>query len=227
MASTASSAPDPQDPRGTAHDPVPPQDSRGGDGQRLDLPRVGPRDWGYRVDEVEALLVPLLGAGSSEGPTVHGEGPGDDDRLPEPQSLREAVFRRQRGGYAPAGVDAAIDRLEDRAAGALARRRIRENGSQSWDDHVDRQLELIMGRLQRPAGHRFRAPSSLSARGYSAPEVDELCERLLEQLQRHDAPPAEQIRAAVFGAAHGQDVYEEHQVDAFLDAVVELLISLD
>lgn len=186
----------------------------------LGLGRVASRSWGYRVADVDALLLPLL---SSES--------GDDERsdtaLPEPEQLRTATFRRQRGGYDPAEVDAAIDRLEDRAAAVHARLRVEEDGVQAWDDRMDRQLEQIYGRLRRPSGQRFRAPSAASARGYSAPQVDELCEAVLGEIDRQQAPDADTIRHAVFDPAYGHDVYEENQVDAFLDALVDLVLTLD
>ena len=122
---------------------------------------------------------------------------------------------------------AAIDRLEDRAAAAHARRRQAEDGPQAWDDGMDRRLEQIYGRLRRPSGHRFRAPSSASTRGYSARQVDELCETVLTEIDRQQAPDADMIRRAVFDPAYGQDVYEENQVDAFLDALVDLVLILD
>ena len=186
----------------------------------LGLGRVASRSWGYRVADVDALLLPLLGSGP-------GDDEPDDSVLPEPETLRTATFRRQRGGYIPAEVDAAIDRLEDRAAAAHARRRQAEDGPQAWDDGMDRRLEQIYGRLRRPSGHRFRAPSSASTRGYSARQVDELCETVLTEIDRQQAPDADMIRRAVFDPAYGQDVYEENQVDAFLDALVDLVLTLD
>lgn len=191
-------------------------------GAELGLGRVAPREWGYSTSEVDALLGQHLGADARAA----GEG-AEQDGLPDPRQLRRAVFRRQRGGYAPADVDAAIDRLEDEAAQARTRDFIRDHGEQAWHDRVDEQLEVVLGRLVRPAGHRFRTPSSAAARGYSAEEVDELCDRLHGQLLGHDAPRAAEVRAAVFAPAWGEAVYEEHQVDAFLDAVVDLLHCLD
>ena len=67
------------------------------------LGRVASRSWGYRVADVDALLLPLLGSGP-------GDDEPDDSVLPEPETLRTATFRRQRGGYIPVEVDAAIER---------------------------------------------------------------------------------------------------------------------
>ena len=209
--STASETPSPERPQRT---PAPQAD------QRLGLGRVPSRSWGYRAADVEALLLPLPRADSADG--EH-----DDTVLPEPEQLRTATFRRQRGGYDPAEVDAAIDRLEDRAAVAHARRRVAEDGDQAWDDRMDRQHEQIYGRLRRPRGQRFRAPSSPSTRGYSAPQVDDLCEGVLEEIDRQQAPDIALIRGAVFDPACGRDVYEENQVDAFLDALLDLVSTLD
>lgn len=209
--STASQEPSPEGPR---RDPAPQE------GQSLVLGRVASRAWGYRVEDVETLLLPLLRPDRADD-RHH------DAELPEPERLRTATFRRQRGGYDPTEVDAAIDRLEDRAAVAHARRRLEEDGVQAWDERMDRQLEQIYGRLRRPSGRRFRAPSSRSTRGYSAAQVDALCETVLEDIDRQQAPDVAMIRGAVFDPASGEDVYEEHQVDAFLDALVDLVLILD
>ena len=44
----------------------------------------------------------------------------------------------------------------------------------------------------------------------------------------HDQPMSvDVVRRAVFREAKGKDGYEENQVDAFLDGVVELMASID
>ena len=50
---------------------------------------------------------------------------------------------------------------------------------------------------------------------------------MLTEIDRQQAPDADMIRRAVFDPAYGQDVYEENQVDAFLDALVDLGLILD
>jgi DivIVA domain-containing protein len=54
-----------------------------------------------------------------------------------------------------------------------------------------------------------------------------LCHDLIGYLE-HDQPlSVDNVRRAVFRQAKGRDGYEETQVDAFLDRVVELMAAID
>jgi DivIVA domain-containing protein len=58
-------------------------------------------------------------------------------------------------------------------------------------------------------------------------DVDNLCHDLIGYLE-HDQPlSVDNVRRAVFRQAKGKDGYEETQVDAFLDRVVELMAAID
>ena len=59
----------------------------------------------------------------------------------------------------------------------------------------------------------------------TAAHVDVLCERLAARLDGTAELSPSAVRHAVFPSAHGERGYEEHQVDAFLDRAVQLLLA--
>lgn len=192
------------------------------------LQRLTGRRWGYAANPVEQLLGPFepaLRDGAEDLQRTLDGMPGE--RLPSAEQLRTAVFPRERGGYDPAAVDAVLDRLEDAVAGLEDRHWVRVHGEQAREKRADELCDLVLGRLDRPAGRRFRSPSGAATRGYAVAEVDRLCEHVLDLLGRRQSPPARLIREAVFAPARGARSYEEQQVDAFLDRLVELLRTLD
>ena len=137
-------------------------------------------------------------------------------------------FDPVKGGYSAAVVDAALDRLED----AFARRErdelIAARGEEAWLREIGRLSGILRGRLeQRPDGERFRRPSKGKARSYNTVDVDRLCRDLLGYLEEDKPLSVDNVRRAVFRPAVGKDGYEENQVDAFLDRVVELMAAID
>ena len=78
-----------------------------------------------------------------------------------------------------------------------------------------------------PHGERFRRPSKPNARSYNTDDVDALCLELLGYFE--DDQPTERGRGPPrrVPPAKGQEGYEESQVDAFLDRVVELMAAID
>ena len=57
--------------------------------------------------------------------------------------------------------------------------------------------------------------------------MDKLCYDLIGYLEEDKPLSVDSVRRAVFRPAEGQDGYEETQVDAFLDRVVELMAAID
>jgi DivIVA domain-containing protein len=58
-------------------------------------------------------------------------------------------------------------------------------------------------------------------------DVDTLCHDLIGYLEEDRPLSVDNVRKAVFRQAVGPDGYEETQVDAFLDRVVELMAAID
>ncbi|MDO5618796.1 DivIVA domain-containing protein [Kocuria sp.] len=171
--------------------------------------RVEGRRWGYDPQDVDEFL---SRAESGEELTS--------------SELRQVIFGRARGGYEPAEVDAALDTVENTLAKRENHAYITAHGRESWEEQVGALSDLIFGRLERPDGQRFRRPSGVTTRGYAVVDVDALCHAIVEELSTADAIHPDRVRTAVFGPASGESAYEEQQVDAFLDKLVELLLAL-
>ncbi|RLY92359.1 DivIVA domain-containing protein [Kocuria tytonicola] len=142
------------------------------------------------------------------------------------RQVRERVFDRGREGYDPAAVDAHLDDLEDELFDREREAFVAEHGVQRWNEHVELLGQLLVGRLNRPRTERFRRPAKHRTAGYSAADVDVLCDRLMEQLRSAPDIDPRLLRGAVFRAAQGQRCYEEQQVDAFLDRAVEFVLAV-
>ncbi|MDO4821824.1 MAG: DivIVA domain-containing protein [Rothia sp. (in: high G+C Gram-positive bacteria)] len=180
--------------------------------------RAGAREKGYSVSAVDSFFTrladdyELILSGAELGKDVHTS-----------RTVRGAVFESEKGGYAPDDVDAALDKVEDRFCELERHLYVQRYGQLAWDQAVEELRELLLGRLERPAGQRFRRPAKRLTKGYFTKEVDTLCERLLSHLKGADALTPADIRAAAFSPATGNLSYEETQVDAFLDRAIEYL----
>ncbi|GAB3842238.1 DivIVA domain-containing protein [Nesterenkonia populi] len=139
--------------------------------------------------------------------------------------IREASFSMGPGGYNPAEVDAALDRLEDAFASAERDRYIAAHGEDAWYELLAERAEPLRRRLERPAGQRFREPDAGPA-GYRKTEVDELAHRLEQYLDGENPMSVDEIRTVTFAAASGGSAYDEAQVDAFLDRMTEIMASV-
>lgn len=180
--------------------------------------RAGAQEKGYSVAAVDSFFTrladdyELILSGADLGKDVHTS-----------RTVREAVFESEKGGYAPDDVDAALDKVEDRFCELERHLYVQRYGQVAWDQAVEELRELLLGRLERPAGQRFRRPAKRLTKGYFTKEVDALCERLLSHLKGADVLTPADIRAAAFSPATGDICYEETQVDAFLDRAIEYL----
>lgn len=180
--------------------------------------RVQRNQYGYNAKQVDQFL---------RQARVSFETPQAAERVVKSADVRAVTFDPVKGGYAAAAVDAALDRLED----ALARRErdelVGERGEDAWLREIGRLAGLLRGRLHRPDGQRFRRPAKAKVRSYNIADVDGLCHELIGYLDEDQPLSVDNVRRATFRPAVGRDGYEETQVDAFLDKVVELMAAID
>lgn len=180
--------------------------------------RVHRSEYGYNARQVDQFLqrarVSLETPEAAQHPVASAD-------------VRAVSFDPVKGGYSAAVVDAALDRLED----AFARRErddlIAEQGEDAWLREIGKLSGILRGRLHRPDGERFRRPAKKKARSYNTADVDRLCRELVAYLEQDKPLSVDSVRRAVFRPAVGRDGYEEAQVDAFLDRVVELMAAID
>lgn len=180
--------------------------------------RVGPQENGYSTAQVDAFFTrladdyELMLTGTELGKEVNTS-----------RTIREVVFEPEMGGYVPGEVDRALDRVEDRFSELERRLYIQRYGNDVWNLAVDELRQLLLGRLRRPEGERFRRPAKHLIKGYFVKDVDTLCRRLLDHMDgKHQLLP-DDIRSVSFTASTGKLSYEETQVDAFLDRCIEYL----
>lgn len=140
--------------------------------------------------------------------------------------VQTKTFDLVRGGYRPDQVDQVLERLEDALRRAERDEFIANHGQQAWDLQLIERLEELMGRLQRPLGEKFRQAEA-NIQGYDMAEVDDCMARITSHLQDEEHIRLTDVRNATFTAQKGHRAYDEAQVDAFLLAVVELLVVLD
>lgn len=180
--------------------------------------RVERSDYGYNAKQVDQFL---------QRARVSLETPGAAGQPVTSAVVRAVSFDPVKGGYSAAVVDAALDRLED----AFARRErdelIAAHGEEAWLREIGNLSGILRGRLHRPDGDRFRRPAKKKVRSYNTADVDRLCHELIAYLEQDKPLSVDNIRRAVFRPAVGRDGYEETQVDAFLDRVVELMAAID
>ena len=179
--------------------------------------RVGRREYGYDVRQVDRFLTRARDHYDAE----------ELDGSITSTSIRATSFDPVRGGYDPQAVDAALDRLEDVFARRERDHLISTEGEDAWLRRIGRVAAVLRSRLHRPPGERFRHPSAKSATSYDIDDVDRLCDQLLGYLEDDQPMSVDVVRRAVFREARGADGYEENQVDAFLDRVVELMAGID
>lgn len=180
--------------------------------------RVGRGEYGYNIRQVDQFLTKAREYYNSKDPHA----------VPVTSlEVRAMAFDPAKGGYAAQAVDAALDRLEDVFAQRERDTLIAEKGEDAWLRQIGRLSAVLRARLHRPEGQRFRRPSHKRSRSYHVGDVDALCNDLLGYFENDKPLSVDVVRRAVFRDAKGPDGYEETQVDAFLDRVVELMASID
>ena len=116
--------------------------------------RAAETEPGYKRSEVDRLFTRL--AEDYEKLSGAAELPED---LYTSRRIRQVVFREEPGGYQLDVVDRALEKIEERFAKLERSRYIEAYGLDNWERSLVETGELLAGRLERPAGERFRRPS--------------------------------------------------------------------
>lgn len=170
------------------------------------------REKGYQPKQVDAFL--------DEARAAYEEG--DTPRL-NAADIRNLAFKMQRRGYSARHVDAALDRLEDVFFERERRAKLRELGEDEWWRETRGLLSEVRGRIGRPRGKRFRR-RGFFALGYRRSQVDAFLDRIGEMFANREVTiTSSEVREVVFHAQWRG--YDEDQVDALLDALVDIILS--
>lgn len=180
--------------------------------QESPFPLTTGRTRGYQPKQVDAFLGRARAAYEEGGPQALTA----DD-------VRNLAFKMQRKGYSPRHVDAALDRLEDVFFERARRSVVREQGEDEWWREARGLLSEVRGRIGRPRGKRFRR-RGMFALGYRRSQVDAFLDRIGAMFANREVSvtPGE-VREVVFHPEWRG--YDEEQVDALLDALVDIILS--
>ena len=179
------------------------------------FPRTRRSNRGYNVAEVEDFL--------QEARTAYTAGATGPSGL-DAKSIRTIAFSLEKGGYSTAHVDAALERLEDAFATRERERAFAEpGGDAAWYSEARSTAQVLLNRLDRPAGRRFSRVGALS-QGYRPRDVDEFAIRLADYFQRGKAMSVDEVRTVVFRPSRGG--YNEAQVDLVLDTVIDVMLAV-
>lgn len=178
------------------------------------FPRAGGRDKGYDMQTVDDFLA----RARAEFEGQEGTGGSIDA-----QEVRAAAFPLVRGGYTIAAVDAALGRVEDAFAARERERAVAAGGAEEWVGRARRDAQVLLDRLSRPPRERFRRAGVLRY-GYHVDEVDEAADRLIRYFETGERIAVEQVRAVAFRMT--LNGYAEEQVDAVLDAVIDVMLAV-
>jgi len=171
------------------------------------FPHAKPRKLGYAPAEVDDFIAEARSAYNSNE---------DGVRL----GIREREFTLVKGGYSVTAVDVALDRLEDSFTARALAKLLSERGHETLNGQANDIRVLLVGRLERPKGKRFKTTGPI-LRGYSRKEVDAFLVRVSSHIDTRSALSIDDVRKAIFTPKRGG--YAENQVDAFIDRVIELL----
>ena len=178
------------------------------------FPKARRSQQGYDIEQVEDFLEDARRAYATDARAATAI---------DSSAIRRMSFTMQKGGYSPAHVDAALERLEEAFARREHERGILEHGEEQWYAKVRERAREALDTLRRPDGERFRRVSRIS-RGYRLAEVDRFAARIADYLQDGPEISAREVRTAQFEAQFGG--YDEDEVDALLDTVVSLMLAV-
>lgn len=139
------------------------------------------------------------------------------------EDIRLSSFPLVKGGYVIRDVDAALGRVEDAFAARRRERAVREQGADAWVARAREEAQLILDHLARDRKHRF-ARTGLLTFGYRVDEVDHVAERIVRYLRDGEPLTVEQLRSAAFRMQRRG--YREEQVDALLDATIDVILAV-
>lgn len=139
------------------------------------------------------------------------------------QEIRQVSFPLVRGGYQIPSVDAALARIEDVFAARERERALSQLGARAWVRSSRTLAQEVLDRLTRPPRARFERVG-FTRYGYRIDEVDLVADKLAGYLESGDSIAVDQVRSVAFRMQRGG--YREDQVDAVLDAIIDVMLAV-
>ncbi|WP_232711179.1 MULTISPECIES: DivIVA domain-containing protein [unclassified Microbacterium] len=180
------------------------------------FPEAPRRVLGYDKAAVDAFL---------ERARQEFEGEPSPDGTPylDAASVRTAAFPLVKRGYAIEPVDAALARIEDAFAARDREAAVATTGTRVWVERARDDAQVLLDHLSRPRRRRFARAGWLRF-GYRTDEVDLVADRLVEYFETGRPITVDQVRAVAFRMQRRG--YQEEQVDALLDAVIDVMLAV-
>jgi len=175
------------------------------------FPRTRNSTLGYDTDEVDGFLEKARMAYDERGEVLSAG------------MVRSTAFTMRKGGYYPPAVDAALERLEDAFALRERDRAYQATGDEAWFAGARSRAGQILARLERPAGQKFARAGFLRV-GYHPKDVDAFTQYLVDYFRTGTDVTVTDVRTVVFRSRRGG--YSEAQVDAVLDAIVDVMLAV-
>jgi len=166
---------------------------------------------GYSHEQVDDFLARARAAFDGQDPSFSA------------RDVRHAAFSLVPGGYEISVVDEALERLENVFADRERQDARSKLGESGFLDQARELAQEIVNRLGRPDNERFRRCGPFTF-GYSKREVDRFSRRLIRYFSQGVAIEPDEVRRVTFRPQRGG--YVEAQVDAVLDAVVEVMLAV-
>ena len=185
------------------------------------FPRTRNSSLGYDVTEVDEFLTRARLAYDEK--SVAARAAAGEPAALTSADVRSTAFSMQKGGYFAPAVDAALERLEDAFALRERDRAYVESGDEAWFTGTRQRAAEILARLERPHGERFAKAGFLRV-GYDVKDVDAFSDALVEYFRAGADVTVTDVRTVVFRSRRGG--YSEAQVDAVLDAVVDVMLAV-
>lgn len=162
------------------------------------FPKVAKGKLGYTIDEVDRLIARARDQYSNlSAHTLNW------------RELSSQGFSLTKGGYQPAAVDAAIEKLQD----TFAERELATKPLELTASRIS-----LQGRVARPKRKRFSGVG-VFALGYSRKQVDAMVSIVGEYLDGGEKLTIDEVRDLKFKLQRGG--YIESQVDSYIDRLVE------
>jgi len=176
------------------------------------FPHTSGRQKGYRPEDVDDFLARARAA--FEDPATADIDAG---------VVRTVAFPLVKRGYQVPAVDAALGRIEDAFAAREREHALGRAGARAWVGQSRQLAQEVLDRLSRPKRHRFRRVAPLRF-GYRIDEVDLVADKIARYLETGEPVTVDQVRSVAFRMQRRG--YSEAQVDAVLDAVVEVMLAV-
>ncbi|MDD7465330.1 MAG: DivIVA domain-containing protein [Actinomycetaceae bacterium] len=139
-------------------------------------------------------------------------------------SVANVAFPMVRGGYLPAAVDAALDRLQTAFIHRQRAAVLAQSGENVWLDSTYELARKLYPRLRRSRRARFADAQGV---GYSKAAVDRFLDRVSAYFAGKSELTVSDVRMVAFPSAKKNDAYNEAVVDVYLDELAKVLLAVE